>query len=116
MNIKQAIALTGLVAATAGISPLAFAQDRGWYIGASGGQSDIKDFCGNPVPVGTSCDNTGSSWTVFGGYQFNKYLGVELGYTDISENKASNSVTTSTLERQGCGVTCSWHYSAQSVF
>ena len=101
MNIKQAIALTGLVAATAGISPLAFAQDRGWYIGASGGQSDINDFCSNPVAVGTSCDDTGSAWSVFGGYQFNKYLGVELGYTDISENKASDSVSTVTWKVKG---------------
>lgn len=101
MNIKQAIALSGLVAAAACISPLALAQDWGWYLGASGGQSDVKDFCQNPVPVGTSCDNTGSSYTVFGGLQFNKFLGVELGYTDISQNKASDAVTTVTWKVKG---------------
>jgi len=101
VNIKQAIALTGLVAATAGISPLACAQDSGWYLGASGGQSHIKDFCRNPVPVGTNCDDTGYSYSVFVGYQVNKYLGVELDYTNISENKVSDSATTVTWNVKG---------------
>jgi len=101
VNFKQAIALTGLAAATAGISPLAFAQDSGWYLGGSGGQSNIKDFCQNPLPVGTSCDDTSSTYSVFGGYQVNKYLGVELGYTDINDNKVSDSTTAVTWKVKG---------------
>lgn len=100
MNIKQAIALTGLVAATAGISPLAFAQDSGWYVGASAGQSKAKDSCPSFVASGNSCDDTSSAYGVFGGYQVNKYLGTELGYTDLGEAKASG-VNTVTAKAKG---------------
>lgn len=92
MNIRQAITLTGLIAATAGISPLAFAQDSAWYVGASAGQSKGKDFCPSFVAGGTSCDDTSSAYGAFSGYQFNKYLGAELGYTDLGENKSSGPV------------------------
>jgi OmpA-OmpF porin, OOP family len=101
VNIKQAIALTGLIAATAGISPLAFAQDSGWYVGASAGQSKVKDFCPNPVAVGTSCDDTSGTYGVFGGYQFNRYLGAELGYTDFGENKVFGSGAAVTWKVKG---------------
>lgn len=101
MNIKQAIALTGLVAAAAGISPLAFAQDSGWYVGASAGQSKGKDSCPSFVPGGTICDDTGSAYGVSSGYQFNKYLGAELGYTDLGENNAISSADSATMKVKG---------------
>lgn len=101
MNIKQVIALTGLIATAAGISPLVFAQDSGGYLGASVGQSRIKDFCPNILPVGTSCDDRSSAYGVFLGYQVNKYLGVEVGYTDLGEFKASGSGTNLTNKVQG---------------
>jgi len=101
VNFKQAITLTGLAAATAGISPLAFAQDSGWYIGASVGQSNARDFCQNPLPVGYSCDDTGSAYSGFFGYQFNKYLGAEIGYTEIGESRVSDSTTAVTWKVKG---------------
>lgn len=82
MNIKKAIALTGLVAAAAGISPLAVAQDSGWYIGATAGQSNFKD-C-----AAANCDDSDIAIGVFGGYQFHKYFGAELGYTDLGQASA----------------------------
>ena len=101
MNIKKAIALAGLVAATANISPLAFAQDSGWYLGASGGQSIVKDSCPSTLAVGVTCDDRSSAYSIFGGYQFNKYLGAELGYNDLGEVSASDSVTTEDVRTQG---------------
>jgi len=101
MKIKEAIAVTGLVAATAGISPLAVAQDSGWYIGASVGQSKAGDFCPSLIAVGDSCDDRGAAYGVFGGYQVNKYLGAELGYTDLGEFRASASGTTETIKVRG---------------
>lgn len=101
MNVKQAIALTGLIAAIAAISPLVFAQDSGWYVGASIGQSKAKDTCPNTVPVGVNCDDTDTGWSVFSGYQFNKYLGAEIGYADLGEFKVSTSGTTDTLKVKG---------------
>ena len=101
MNIKQAIALTGLFAAAAGLSPLAFAQDSGWYVGASVGQSKVKDFCPSLLLVGESCDDVGTSYGGFGGYQVNKYFGAELGYIDLDEFKASASGITETVKVKG---------------
>lgn len=101
MNIRQAIALTGLVAATAGISSPAFAQDSGWYLGASAGASKVKDFCPDLIPVGTSCDETSAAYGVFGGYQFNRFLGAELGYTDLGEAETSAAGITETLKVKG---------------
>jgi len=82
MKIKRAIALTALVAAAAGISPLAVAQDSGWYIGAIAGQSNFKD-CTAP-----NCDDSDTAIGVFGGYQFHKNFGAEVGYTDLGETSA----------------------------
>jgi len=82
MKIKRAIALTALVAAAAGVSPLAVAQDSGWYIGATAGQSNFKD-C-----VAPNCDDSDIAIGIFGGYQFHKNFGAELGYTDLGKASA----------------------------
>ena len=82
MKIKRAIALTALVAAAAGISPLAVAQDSGWYIGAMAGQSNFKD-CTAP-----NCDDSDTALGIFGGYQFHKNFAAELGYTDLGKASA----------------------------
>jgi len=86
MKIKRAIALTALVAAAAGISPLAVAQDSGWYIGAMAGQSNFKD-CNS-----SNCDDSDTALGIFGGYQFHKNFGAELGYTDLGETSAPGFV------------------------
>lgn len=101
MNIKQIIGLAGLIVATAGVSPLVLAQDSGWYIGASTGQTNAKDFCPSQIPVGSSCDDTSGAYSVFGGYQVIKYLGVEAGYTNLGDVKVSASGTTNTFKAKG---------------
>ena len=100
MNIKKAIALTGLVVATAGVSPLAFAQDSGWYIGANVGQSTFKDSCSG-LPAGVSCEDSDTAFGVFGGYQFNKYFGAELGYTDLGKTDASGLGVSAEIKAKG---------------
>jgi OOP family OmpA-OmpF porin len=101
MNIKRAIALTGLVAATAGVSPLAFAQDSGWYVGASVGQSSFKDGCTGVSGTGFTCEDTDTAFGVFGGYQVNKYFGAELGYTDLGKITASGSGINASIKAKG---------------
>jgi OOP family OmpA-OmpF porin len=81
--------------------PLAFAQGSGWYVGASAGQSKGKDSCPSFVPGGTVCDDTGSAYGVSSGYQFNKYLGAELGYTDLGENNSISPVDAVTMKAKG---------------
>jgi OOP family OmpA-OmpF porin len=101
VNIKQVIALTGLIAAAAGISPLAFAQYSGLYLGGSAGQSKVKDYCAKSLPVGASCDDRSSAFSAFLGNQFNRYLGIEVGYSDLGEFNASGTGTTLTNKVKG---------------
>lgn len=89
MKIKRAIALIGFITAGAGTGLPALAQDSGWYAGASAGWSTARDYCPNAIPVGSSCDDSGGAYSVFGGYQFIKYLGIELGYVDLGKVGAS---------------------------
>jgi OmpA-OmpF porin, OOP family len=73
---------TVLVAAAALASSPAVAQD-GWYLGAAIGQSEVKVSCGQPGLIG--CDDRDSAWRIFGGYQFNGVVAIELGYADLGE-------------------------------
>ena len=82
--------MAGLVAATTGISPLAFAQDAGFYAGAAVGQSRAKDACEG---VTIACDDKDTGWKVFGGYQFNKNFGAEVGYVDLGKATANGVIT-----------------------
>ena len=75
-----AAVLAALVAAPA------WSQDTGAYLGASIGQVEHKEGCEG---VSISCDQKDTSWRLFGGYQFNRHLAVELGYADLGESKAS---------------------------
>jgi OOP family OmpA-OmpF porin len=90
-----------LIAAAAGNSPLALAQDGGWYLGAGAGQSNARDSCPSQIPVGVSCDDTSTAYSVFGGYMFNRYIGAELGYAYLGETSAFASGITETIKVQG---------------
>lgn len=79
-TIAVLMAASGLV-----VSSASFAQakpapaDTGFYLGAAIGQS-MAD-CGN-LP---SCDDKDTAYRVFGGYQFNRNIAVEGGYTPLGE-------------------------------
>lgn len=55
--------------------------ESGWLVGGTIGQSKVKVDC----PAGASCDDTDTAFRVFGGYNFNKHFGVELGYADLGK-------------------------------
>lgn len=80
---KGALAVLGLAAAVASAAP-AFAQDTGFYAGFHLGQSSSSDAC-TGIP---SCDDKDTAWKILGGYQFNKYVAAELGYTDLGAASA----------------------------
>ena len=65
-----------------------FAQNNGWYVGGTIGQSKVKDFCTDCV-AGESCDDTDTAWRFLAGYQFNRYFAAELGYHDLGQAKDS---------------------------
>lgn len=94
------------LAAVLGLSVAGFsdtARADGWYGGLGIGQSVFKDqnatcsSLGNILSSRTSCnfDLKDTGMRVFGGYQFNSYLAVELGYVDLGKMKASASGTLS---------------------
>src|SRR5688572_12937014 len=74
MNKKWFAAMLGAAAMTLSAGAMA-QQDTGWYVGASIGQSDLdidKD----------------TAWKFSLGYQLNRNLSVELGYTNLGEVSA----------------------------
>jgi OmpA-OmpF porin, OOP family len=88
--------LKGIVVLVAGLALTTVAgitHAEGWYVGIGAGQAtsdadtDGITFLSGPGPI--SVDETDSSFKVFGGYQFNKYLGVEVGYIDMGETSAT---------------------------
>src|SRR2546423_13418675 len=81
MNRKALIAITALSAAV--FAAPAMAQMRmpsmsSAYIGASIGQSKIKDAC-------NGCDDKDTAFKLFGGYQFNRTFAAELGYNMLGK-------------------------------
>jgi OOP family OmpA-OmpF porin len=52
------------------------AQDSGFYAGAGVGQSFVDE---------GAYDDEDTAFSVFGGYQFNRYFGVEAGYADFGK-------------------------------
>ena len=80
MTATRILAATALTLCTAWP---AWSQDAGFYLGASIGQSQAKDTCDDSA--GFSCDDQDTAWKVFAGYQFNRHLAVEAGYTDLGE-------------------------------
>lgn len=90
MNIARNVIAATLVASAMGSSPV-LAQDAGFYLGGSLGQSKSNETCdGFPV----ACDDKDTAWRIFGGYQFNRYISAELGYADLG-TPASASGTVS---------------------
>jgi OOP family OmpA-OmpF porin len=100
MKTAISIALIGLAAT---VSTGAAAQDMGGYVGASVGQAKAKSFCDGFV--GSGCDDKDTAWKVFGGYNFHRHFGVELGYTDLGDATATVGATTFKFETKGIELT-----------
>jgi OOP family OmpA-OmpF porin len=88
VNLKKTcvaamLAVAGMVASSASMAQQR--QDTGWYIGGSFGQGEIDIDCTGT----TSCDDSDTSWKIFGGYHINRNFAVEVGYGALGEVKAS---------------------------
>jgi OOP family OmpA-OmpF porin len=95
-RFKAALGIFSVVA-VAGFSAPAFAQDMGFYIGATFGSATQDGQC-EGVVAGISCDDKDSAWRILGGYQLNRNLAVELGYHNLGEASASGGGLTVTDE------------------
>jgi len=88
--MKQLSIVVLSAAALAAALP-AVAQDRtgsrlsSVYVGGDIGQSKFKDACNGL----TGCDDKDTAWGLFAGYQFNRNLGLELGYHDLGSVSSS---------------------------
>lgn len=92
MNFNKTTGTLGLLALTVLASPLALAQDGGWYAGGAIGRAaaTIDDARITSGLLGAGIATTSivdedrdTGYKVYGGYQFNPYLGVEGGYYDL---------------------------------
>jgi opacity protein-like surface antigen len=86
----------GLAAAVAaGLSLWAAQASAGAFVGVSVGQGtvdgDLDEF--NDVTIDTpfNFDEDDTAYKVFGGYMFNEFVGVEVGYVDFGEPNANFS-------------------------
>jgi OmpA-OmpF porin, OOP family len=70
-------------------------SDAGWFVGGSVGQS--KSDCGTSI-AGSSCDDSDTALRIFGGYQWNRHIGLEVGYATLGEVKASVGALSATAE------------------
>lgn len=59
------------------------------YLGGSLGQATSDISC----TAGTSCDDTGNAWKIFGGLEVNEYISMEVGYADMGEVKYTGTKT-----------------------
>lgn len=103
MKLKKLVAALAVLGIATIAAPVAIAADMaagdaGWYAGLSAGRADYKDACdGFPG----SCDDDDTAWKVYGGYQFTKNWGVEFGYVDFGEIKATVPGGTAKVEADG---------------
>jgi OOP family OmpA-OmpF porin len=94
---RAGLVILGMASALA-FAPPAMAQDAGFYIGGAIGQADFQDACEDISAVFTSCDEKDSAWKVFGGFQFNRNLAIELAYGNLGEVSVSGPGVSATVE------------------
>src|SRR3984893_18127901 len=93
MKITRPLGMIAILIAIAVVpSPIAFADDAGWYTGFNVGQSRAKiddaRIAGGLLGDGFTTTSIGNDdrhfgFKVFGGYEFNRYFALESGYFDL---------------------------------
>ncbi len=94
MNFVKMSTAIGLASVAAVTSTCALADEGGWYGGANIGQSQAtvddaritSGLASRGLTTTSILDNNrATSYKIYGGYQFNKYLGLEGGYFDLGK-------------------------------
>jgi len=86
-----------------GASAVQAAEAGNWYVGGAVGRAEIQDFPsagsidGELGAIGitssSQVDDRDTAWRLYGGYQFNPYAAVEVGYVDFGNGSFSSQVT-----------------------
>jgi len=84
------------------VGPAAAGDDSGWYMSAGLGLADTADtsqLCcdGFPLLTGETNDNK-TTWSIAGGYRFNRNIALELGYVDLGKLTSGVSDATGTSD------------------
>jgi OOP family OmpA-OmpF porin len=94
MKLSKTSGTLGFAALVMIASPIALADDTGWYGGANVGRSGVKiddsriigDLLGDGFSTTSiSDDNRDTGYKLFGGYQFNPNFALEGGYYDLGK-------------------------------
>lgn len=83
--------LAAAVLALGGLLAPCQASGQGFYIGASAGKSDIDDDITTGLITSGTVDGKSTGYKLFGGYQFNEYVGVDFAYVDLGQARYSGS-------------------------
>jgi len=96
-NGRGAVAILGFLAAL--VAAPAIAQDRGYFLGATGAFSKWSEICDR---TNAPCDDEDAGWRAFLGYQFNKYVATEVGV--VSLGKATGGDSTGSFKMESAGM------------
>ena len=95
MNLKQAnwnVTKVVLLLTALGIAPAALAEDAGGYFGVSAGQASASDYCSDTGGLTvTSCDDSDTSFRIFGGARITPNVGIEAAYVNLGTYTGSVS-------------------------
>ena len=81
-----------LLAGFAAMSAAYAGQDSGAYFGAGIGKASVSDYCSDTGGlVVTSCDDSDTSFKIFGGYRFTRNIAVEAAYVDLGKYHVTGS-------------------------
>ncbi|EOJ8665860.1 porin OmpA [Providencia stuartii] len=110
---KTAIAVAVAVAAFATVAQAA-PKDNTWYTGAKLGWSHYEDTSFTPVDrentVGKSTDRDTFGAGAYAGYQYNQYMGFELGYDWFGKMKYKGAGNNGDLKSMGVSLTTKLSY------
>jgi hypothetical protein len=95
MKARALVAVLGLAASAFALPAAA----QGMYLGFGAGQSKFKfSGCNNP------CDEKGREYKLFAGFQFNRALALEVGYSDMGKGTfGATQVKANAWELSGVG-------------
>ncbi|MDO8811364.1 MAG: outer membrane beta-barrel protein [Gallionella sp.] len=108
MKLKALMA--GIVMAA--VTPLAIADDSGFYVSASVGRMTAT--LPEPSNLGANPHDSDSTYTIGGGYKINKYFGAEAGYQNLGTMSSSWAIAgTATILRHDIVGTGALTYKAE---